>query len=398
MRLQLWGYNYDPEPTGIAPVSTMLARLLAERGWEVQVIAAHPHYPEPRWGYRLRPYRERRDGIEVLRLPLWIGRGSTAARLRQEASFAAALLGTMPLFGPTDVMLAVSPSFPALGPAVLNARARRIPLVLWLHDLLPDGAASAGIVQDGGGVLKAARRLERLAYDHADRIVVLSKPFADHLRAKGVPDSKLELIYDPATRGVPAEVPAHNFANGEPPRVLCMGNIGVSQGLTPLVRAFESSEAMRKHDVHLVILGTGIAADDARAEIRSDRVEMPGLVTDERLERELCSATLALVSQNYEGTEFNLPSKIMNYMAYGLPIVAAVNPASEAARLVREAEAGWVADSSEPGLLPEAIAFALDDTEDRERRAAAAHKFAMGRFSPAAFGDDFDRVLRKQLR
>ncbi len=71
---------------------------------------------------------------------------------------------------------------------------------------------------------------------------------------------------------------------------------------------------------------------------------------DDRLETELRTATMALVSQSYEGTEFNLPSKLMNFMAYGLPIVAAVNPGGEVARLVKDAGAGWVADSSDPDV------------------------------------------------
>ena len=63
VRIQLWSYNYDPEPSGIGPVSTVLARGLRERGHELSIVAAHPHYPEPRWGSRRLPYRERRDGI-----------------------------------------------------------------------------------------------------------------------------------------------------------------------------------------------------------------------------------------------------------------------------------------------------------------------------------------------
>src|SRR5262249_6426612 len=151
-------------------------------GWEVDVVAAHPHYPEPRWGQRLRPYRERRDGIAVTRLPLWIGRDTPAARLRQEATFAMALLASLPALGRPDVLLAGSPSLPALLPAVVNAGIRRVPLVLWLHDLLPDGAASAGVVDEGGAVLRASRWLERLAYGRASKIVVLSAPFAENLR------------------------------------------------------------------------------------------------------------------------------------------------------------------------------------------------------------------------
>ena len=87
LRVQLWSYNYDPEPTGIGPVSRVLAEGLNERGHSVDVVAAHPHYPEARWGVRRTPYRERRNGIPVLRLPLWIGRASRQERYRQELTY-----------------------------------------------------------------------------------------------------------------------------------------------------------------------------------------------------------------------------------------------------------------------------------------------------------------------
>src|SRR5688572_13774978 len=112
-RLQLWSYNYDPEPTGIGPVSTLWARLMRDRGYDVTVVAAHPHYPKPQWGRRWKPYREEREGIPVIRLPLWIGRETGAERVRQEASFAAALGAAAPMLGKPDAIVAVSPCFPA---------------------------------------------------------------------------------------------------------------------------------------------------------------------------------------------------------------------------------------------------------------------------------------------
>src|SRR4051794_21342489 len=107
----------------------MLARALRDRGHEVLVVAAHPHYPEPAWGVRVRPYRERRDGMQVLRLPLWPGRGSGLARIRQELSFVASLSGVAPLLPAADVVVAVTPSFPALATTIGFSRARRTPWV-----------------------------------------------------------------------------------------------------------------------------------------------------------------------------------------------------------------------------------------------------------------------------
>jgi colanic acid biosynthesis glycosyl transferase WcaI len=274
---------------------------------------------------------------------------------------------------------------------------RRIPLIAWLHDILPEGAMVTGHVE-GGPLLRASRWLERTAYRTASRIVVLSAPFLDNLRGKGVPDQKLSLIYDPATRQ-PENPPQPPSAKrvGDGARAICMGNIGHTQGLPPLVRAFSRSDAVREHGVRLVITGTGVAAEETRANIGSDAVEMLGVVSDDELERELQRATLAVVTQQYEGSEFNLPSKLMNYMRYGLPIIAAVNPVSEAARLVRESGSGWVADSSDPDSFPRAVVSALSDPGELERRAQAALDFARENFSQEAFAERFEAILRESV-
>jgi colanic acid biosynthesis glycosyl transferase WcaI len=394
LRIQLWSYNYAPEPTGIGPVSTVWAEGLRDRGHQVEVVAAHPHYPEPSWGRRVLPYREIRNSIPVLRLPLWIGRASASERYRQELSFMTAQLAAIPALSRPDVMVAVSPSFPALVPAILNARARRLPWILWLHDILPDGAAASGLVEEGSPVVRAARRLERVAYREADRIVVLSRAFTTNLERKGVATSKIQLIYDPATR-VPRGSISDPEAASSPARILSMGNIGYSQGLAPLVAAFEASEEMARREVRLVITGNGVAADEVRREIRSERVEMLGVVDDDRLEQELRSATIAFVSQHYSGAEFNIPSKIMNFMAYGRPVLAAVNPEGEVASIIEEAGAGWVTDSSRPETFPEQVARILDAPDDIARHAASALEYAQRHFSQAGFAEKFDDALRE---
>jgi len=392
LKIQLWSYNYAPEPTGIGPVSRVWAEGLRDRGHQVEVVAAHPHYPEPIWGSRILPYRENRAGIPVLRLPLWIGRGSAAERYRQELSFAAAQFAALPALAKPDVLVSASPSFPALLPAIVNALVRRAPWVLWLHDILPDGAASSGIVDEDSLVIRASRRLESAAYRNADRIVVLSQAFVHNLAAKGVAESKIQLIYDPATR-VPTREPSFGPAGGETPRLLSMGNIGFSQGLAPLVGAFERSDALDGVKVRFVIVGNGMAAEETRSQITSDRVEMPGVVEDQRLEHELQTATIAFVSQHHEGAEFNIPSKIMNFMAYGLPVLAAVNPEGEVGRIVLRAGAGWVVDSSKPETFPQKLAEILRSPEEIESRGRAAYEYAQRNFTQSGFAELFDESL-----
>lgn len=393
LRIQLWSYNYDPEPTGIGPVSTAWAQGLRELGHHIDVVAAHPHYPEPHWGSRRRPYREVRDGVPVLRLPLWIGRETAMERYRQELSFMAAQTLAIPFLTRPDVLVAASPSFPALLPAILATSSRSIPWVLWLHDILPDGATTSGLVDEKSPVIRLSRRLERAAYHSADRVVVLSRAFTDNLVAKGVPADKIELIYDPATRA-PANGPeSGERQRGAAPRLLSMGNIGFSQGLAELIAGFEDDPELNA-ETRIVITGGGMASEETRSKIRTDRVEMLGLVDDERLERELQQATIALVTQRHTGSEFNIPSKLMNFMAYGLPVLAAVNPAGEVARIVEEAGAGWIVDSGDPAGFPRAITKIASQPDEVAARGAAALAYAQANFTRAGFASRFEASLR----
>jgi colanic acid biosynthesis glycosyl transferase WcaI len=390
VRIQLWSYNYDPEPTGIGPVSKSLVHGLLRLGHDVSVVAAHPHYPEPRWGDRKLPYREERDGVPVVRLPLWIGRESALERYRQELSFTLAQSLAAPFLKRPDVLISASPSFPALLPAIAASRARSIPWVLWLHDILPDGATASGLVDEGSPVIRLSRRLESAAYRRAQRVVVLSRAFIENLADKGVPREKIELIYDPATR-VPARA-VERRADG-PPRLLSMGNIGFSQGLAELIAGFEAEPELNR-DVRLIVTGNGQAADAARAEIRTDRVSMVGLLDDAELEDELHAATVALVTQRHDGGEFNIPSKLMNFMAYGLPVLAAVNPGGEVARLIADSGAGWVVDSGDPAAFPRAVAAVYADPDEIAVRGARARVFAEEHFTQAGFAQRFDATLR----
>ncbi len=390
MRIQLWSYNYDPEPTGIAPLSRVWVQAMRALGHEVEVVAAHPHYPEPAWGIRRIPYREVRDEVSVIRLPLWIGRETAAQRVRQEATFAGVLALAAPLLGAADVIVAVSPSFPALGPAMCNAWARRVPWVLWLQDILPDGAAATGLV-DAGPMLKAARRFERAAYRSASHIVVLSDTFRENLRCKGVADTKITRIYNPASKTV-AVAPRRPGA-GESSVVLTMGNIGYSQNLEAMVHAFEANEELKAANAEFVLVGDGMAADAVRAAIGTDRVRITGIVGDEALARELERAAVALVSQHYEGAEFNVPSKLMNFMGQGLATVASVGPRSEVSRILEASEGGWVTDSSRPEEAAQCLAAVLRKPEEIARRGGQALNFARTNFTAAHCAQRFEEVL-----
>jgi colanic acid biosynthesis glycosyl transferase WcaI len=390
MRIQLWSYFYDPEPQGIAPLSRIVATELQARRHEVLVIAAHPHYPEPRWGYRLRPYRDSRDGIPILRLPLWIGRKTAAARIRQEVSFTLSQSLITPLLPTPDVVLAVTPCFPALAPVMAFSKVRRVPWVMWLQDIVTDAAETTGLVNEGK-LIQMANRFERAAYTSADRIVVISEVFRRNLLSKGVEEGKIEHIFNPAPR--PIVEPLYEPGAPTEAKILVIGNIGHSQGLDAIVDAFEADEELARLDAKLVFAGHGVAADAIRDRIVSDRVQMLGVLDHVALERELRTATVGLVSQRGDIAEFNFPSKLMNYMASGLPVIASVRPGSETARVVTEAGAGWVTDARSPAAFAAAAAAAIKDPEGRAAAGRAGFEYARRNFDPATVAGRLEAVM-----
>jgi glycosyltransferase involved in cell wall biosynthesis len=303
----------------------------------------------------------------------------------------ASLSAVAPVLPPADVVIAVTPSFPALGTAAAFSRTRRTPWVMWLQDIVTDGATTTGQLNEGR-LLREARRLERASYAAASRIVVISEAFRQNLLAKGVQNAKIERIFNPITRE--ADKPNDLAAiSGKPPQILAMGNIGHTQGLDGIIDAFQASDTLAALDARLVIAGGGVAANQARSRIATNRVSMPGVLYGDELTPLIRGTSIGLVSQRPGITEFNLPSKLMNYMAHGIPVLASVNPNSETARIVHESSGGWVTDATDPTAFAAKASELLRERQALQRAGWAGQAYAQANFAPPQVAERFERVL-----
>jgi colanic acid biosynthesis glycosyl transferase WcaI len=244
-------------------------------------------------------------------------------------------------------------------------------------------------------MLRAARRYEQAAYRRADEIVLISESHRRALLAKGVDGDKLQVITNPTTLLAPVHVDGSTH-NEERPRILNMGNIGLSQGLATLVRAFEASSEIARRQVELRFAGDGVEAPALRSEIRSDRVSLLGVIPD-TISEELERAALGLVSQLPQTGEFNMPSRLMNFFGHGIPVLAVVGLNSEVARVIRESEGGWVIDARDPNAFPEAVARILDRPTEIVDRGRAARLYADEHFSPAGTAAEFEAVIENAV-
>ncbi|MEJ7826474.1 MAG: glycosyltransferase, partial [Solirubrobacteraceae bacterium] len=146
-------------------------------------------------------------------------------------------------------------------------------------------------------------------------------------------------------------------------------------------------------NARLIMAGDGVEAKNVRSRITTPRVLMLGALSPSDLERELRRANLGLVSQRADVAEFNLPSKLMNYMAVGLPVIASVRPESETARIVRESGAGWVTDARDPAQFARTAVEVLTKPDELRARGRAGLTYADANFRADGVAERFEGVL-----
>ena len=386
MRVVVIGINYPPEVAGIAPHTAALCRHLAARGDDVCVVTAKPHYPAWRIfpEYRQSGFlRQTLDGVRVIRVPSYIPvhPGSLVRRLLYDGSFAL-IAGLAALLLPRAHVYLYVGAQPAVAAATaLVARIRCRPWVAKVADLAVNAGASVGIIRHPV-LVRLLRAVEYAAYRRADAVVVLTEGFAEELTRHGMRGQKLHVVRDsedldsfqPTTTR--AETRRRHGLDPDQPLVTHIGGIGRKQGLQVAAQAASEDQT----GACWLLVGDGPERPAIERSAPAGRMRFLPFLSRPDLADILAASDVALLTQRHRVIESVIPSKLLTYMAAGLPIVAAVHIHSEAARLVCRAKCGLVVQPETPALLRDAIAGLLADPDRRRRLGAAGRLFAEREF------------------
>jgi len=376
--------NYRPEATGIGPYTAGLAEHLAEQGHDVVVSTTFPHYPQWSWQQTAGrwPRTETLNGVEVRRMRVILPRRPRARwRIVYDSSFAAAAFLNTALVGRRDVVVCVTPPIQAAFTGAVLARRWRAPLILLVKDLPLEAALSVGMLRPGGGY-RFGEWLEKKAYDLADVIVAINKRFERVLTRQGVPSDKVVVI--------PDWVDVEQIGLGSPDVdirellgssngdfvVLHCGSMGAKQGLSVAVRAAQI--AGENSRIRLALVGDGPQKpllEQMVAQGGISNVRLLPLQSVSVFGHMLSTADALLVNQIAGVVDSVMPSKLLAYMAAGRPIVAAANPESVAAQVVREAGCGVVVRPEDPEALANAMRALSRDDEGRRELGLAGRRF-----------------------
>jgi colanic acid biosynthesis glycosyl transferase WcaI len=381
VRIALLSANYAPEPTGIGPYSAELAEALVERGHEVRVVATFPYYPVWRQarppGVRLWA-KEVLNGIGLLRLATFVPRRpTTGLRLLHEISWVVVSLAPAASLGRwADVLLVVSPAFGSALIGAVLARLAVVPAHLHVQDLIPDVAAESGQLESPW-LRRFSTAIARWVYRSYKSLSVLSETMAVRLRSY-VGDGPRVTIAPNWVR-----YPANATAAQMPreirgmPYVVYAGSAGRKQDLDLLRAAARQLEA--QGGPRIVVMGGGPQGSEIASPTR--HVVNLGLVDDDMYRAVVKHALAGVVALKAGVGDSVVPSKLAGYMGAGLPVIAAVREASEAARVVKDAGCGFVVPPGDIGPFVRAALSLMADGGLRQRMGEMAAGYAARHWS-----------------
>ncbi len=228
---------------------------------------------------------------------------------------------------------------------------------------------------------------------------IISDSFRPDLRALGVPDNKMVLVYDWVDTDFLRPLPRDNaFAREQNLAgqfvVLYAGNLGLSQGLQHVLTAAET--LIDHKEVTFVFVGDGANRERLVAEAEGrhlTNVKFIPFQPRQRLPEILASADVSLISLQ-RGIGFNsMPSKTFSILASGRPVVACIDEGSEAWNLISRAEAGLCVPPENPSALVEAILTLMKDHVLCEKMGQNGRDWAVNHHSPRSGAKQIERIL-----
>ena len=377
-----------------------LARQLAKGGDRVTVVASTMSYLT---GANVGAAGERSEsipGVSVLRTGSSRSGSGFVARLGSFFSFSlTSFLAGLRVPGVGVVWGTSPPLFQALTAWKL-AWLRHVPFVLEIRDLWPNFAVELGVLRNPL-LIGSARALERFLYRAANRVVVNSPGFVEHVVARGARRERVAVIpngvdvtpFDPDVRGEPFR--REVGAQPEDVLVVYVGAHGIPNDLDVVLDAADRLRA--EPGIRFALVGGG--RDRPRLLKRARRMELPNLVFAEAVAKDRIPEVLAAADVGIAILKplplFNItyPNKVFDYMAAGRPVVLAIDGVIRAR--VEEAGAGTFVPPGDAAAMADAVLGYARDPALRARHGRAGRDHVEAHFHREGQGEALRAVLRE---
>jgi colanic acid biosynthesis glycosyl transferase WcaI len=402
---------FPPEPAPAGVMAMQLARALALDGHEVNVFTQFPNRPQGKVfpGYR-RQLRavERMDGFNVVRCPNWLlDRGRRWwNRILENITFGLSSLLNIWRAGRPDIVILETWPIIATDLIVRLCRHWQTPVLMYVQDCYPEALEYTGHIAIDGYLARLLRRWDKDICRKSSGIVVISDGMKRLLcRTRNIPEEKVSVI---ANWIDSRHFPAFERDNAwrreagiakEKFLVLFAGTLGHVSGAEVLVDV--SRNLAHRPDVSFVCVGEGALKESMEHQASAaglQRLLFLPFQSSERVAEMHAAADATILTTQAGYPDASVPSKLIAYLAAGRPVVCAAQELSTVAQIVREANAGVLAEPGNGDSIAEAIAFLADHPEESKQMGENARWYFENNLTFECAYRKFTAILEKEAQ
>jgi colanic acid biosynthesis glycosyl transferase WcaI len=290
---------------------------------------------------------------------------------------------------PPEVVHTGSPPFLLGWACVLTARIRGKPAVLRIQDVHPDALVRLGFLKNRS-IIAAMEWMERRMYRAMDQITVIGESYRQHVLSTGIPGERVHLIpnWGPS---LPPIIPEMREELGWIDKFIITyaGSMSWAQDLATVVDAADLLK--RESKIRFVFVGEGAQKRFLQEHAQSlglSNVEFLPLQSRDRHLGILSASDVCLISLKKRFNSPSVPSKSLDMMACGKPILANVPVIGDLAGLIRDAGCGVVVEPEQPEAFAGAVLRLFSSPEHRRMMGESGRTYLRGQLS-------LDNCLRK---
>ena len=360
MKVLITSMYYRPENL---PINSVVD-LLKKNRVRIDVLTARPNYPEGKFysGYGIfsKIYYQEED-IGVYRLPIFPRGNKKITLALNYLSFVVSGILLAPFLLRKEkydliFVYANSPITKTI-PAILLAKLKKTPVIVWVQDLWPESILYSGIKLPRF-LISVIRYITKLIYLNVDLIATQSESFNKKISHDFGIEAK-KIIYLPNTidslflkKNSVSILPDQFTNNLGTFNIVFTGNVGDAQNLDDLISA---SNFIKKKDssIKIFIIGAGSKLEEYRELVRSKNIEnifFLGSFPLSHMPSFIAKSDVMLISlKDEEIYNLTIPNKLQSYMASGKPVIGNISGAS--AELIEKSKCGYTVNPNNPNLL-----------------------------------------------
>ena len=298
-----------------------------------------------------------------------------------------------------DVIVGSTPHPLAAFLAAWVAKRRACPFVLELHDLWLQFLLDTKRLKSWNPIAMVLKRLDSWCYRRAEKIMALWPQMDRYLHNFDVPAQRVAWV----PIGVPSEREISDRQPGTDGvlEVVWTGRMGPASNALEILQAAKLLRARDRRDIRFTLIGGGPDEQELRRFAENEtltNVRFTGVLAKQELPRHLrnadvCVAGLPAVSTYTRyGT---IPSKLLDYLAYGKPVVFITTIQDNA---LARAKAGVVVRPESPEDLAAAIErLAESSSEERNLLGNNGHLYIRQFHDPEKIAERISNIVEEVL-